>query len=546
MHSRSKFTTPALFVLLLTLGALSLGGQGTESKDGPIAGTLVNSVTGLAISEAEVTLRQLDSRPGLTRTTDAQGRFRFDAVPFGRYTLQATKPGYARMSYGSTAIGNPGRVLAIASDRGITGLEYKLTPLGVIQGKVVDKNGEPVPKVTLACGYVDIYGAPPTMEPLKNLTDDRGEFRLSDMPAGRYFVQALPQPGTNLPAFYPSAGTFGEAQPIDLATGQEASGIKITLREVPVFHIKGKVTGAAENTALSDLDLLLFIKDEGGQLKLGQGYADVLSRRVGGSRAVRADGTFELSNVEPGFYELAAVATVSKNRVTLGRAVVNVGDRDLADVLLPLGDFVQMSLRLQSDSDQDLSGVSCSILGLPMDGDPTTLAIMGTTGSNRIFTYDRAIPQKYVLTAKCQPRPWVVKAAFLEGNERAQDILDAGLNLAAGRVVVNLVLSKETGVVVVNVKDKAVPAPSRWVTLIPEPPQPGKFVHERSGWSDEDGRLVIQNVTPGDYRVYAWQQSSAAASCLNPMFLERFTAQSTKVTVKAGEQIRVEAKSIEP
>jgi hypothetical protein len=79
----------------------------------------------------------------LAATTDAQGNFSFAHVKPGRYTMSGSKAGYANTAYGATDLGNSGRVLMVGSDQSITGLEYKLTPLGIIQGKVVNRKGEP-------------------------------------------------------------------------------------------------------------------------------------------------------------------------------------------------------------------------------------------------------------------------------------------------------------------------------------------------------------------------------------------------------------------
>jgi hypothetical protein len=545
--------TLASALRLSLVGALSLAGQVEDPGEGILSGRVLNSVTGQPVGSVDLALAPAGSVARQSTTADAQGNFRFDRVKFGRYTLQARKAGFAPISYGAAAIGNPGRVLTMASDRGISGLDFRLIPLAAIQGKVINRNGDPVPGVTIACGFVDSYGAPPTMEPLRNLTDDRGEFRMSDMPPGRYYVQALPsQPmrpakggvGAELPAFYPSAGKFSEAQPIVLTPGQEASGIKITLREAPVFHVRGKVTGAVANVDLSGLDLLLLPKNEEGGPLFGKSYAQVISRRVGGSSAVRPDGTFDLGGLEQGLYELVAVAQGGQQ--CLGRVTLNVADRDVAGVALQLGAFVQVSFRIQPD--REVNDASCNLTAYPLEGDLAMLTIVGKTGSDGVFAYDHAIAAKYALAARCKPEGWVVKSARLEGGAGVQDVFDEGLNLSGilNNAVVNLVLSKDAGIVVATVSEDGAPAQGRWVTMIPDPPAPGKVLHEMSGWSDEEGRLILKSAAPGDYRVYAWREASLATSSVNLPFLKRFEAQSSKVTVRAGEQVRVETRTVQP
>jgi hypothetical protein len=95
-----------------------------------------------------------------------------------------------------------------------------LVPPSAIQGKVIDRDGNPVAGTAIAFGFVNVYGVPPVMEPVAVQTDVRGEFCVALMQAGRYYVQAIPvRPGASLPAYYLSAGVFGEAQPVLVRSG---------------------------------------------------------------------------------------------------------------------------------------------------------------------------------------------------------------------------------------------------------------------------------------------------------------------------------------
>jgi hypothetical protein len=506
----------------------------------------VNSATGQPVRAVELSLAASGRGEALATTTDAEGKFRFDRVKPGRYSLRGSKAGYERGNYGATDFGGRGRTLAV-TNQDITGLEFRLIPLGIIQGKVLNRNGDPVPGVTIACGFEDMYGAPPTMEPLKNATDERGEFRLPDMPPGRYYVQALPPPparpgdeGANLPAYYPAAANFSEAQAIPLRAGQEASGIKITLREAPVYRVRGKVTGAVWRGAYSDLDLFLVPRADAGGPMLGKTYSRAISQRVGGSHAVQPDGSFELHGVERGEYEL-----VSSFQAPVARVAVSVTNRDVEGVIVPLGDIVQLSVRFQAE--RETTGLSCAVLVYPLDNDPALADMAGQTRIDSLLTF-RAMPGKYAPMVRCQPGNWALKSARLEAGVGAQDVLDAGVDLSgiSGSATLTVVVGQGVGTVVATVKDGDKPAPGKWLTLIPDPSRPGRAGLEASGWSDDAGRVVMAGVAPGDYRVYAWRQASVSESSVHPEFLKRFEAQSAKVTVRAGEQAQVETRIIQP
>jgi len=85
------------------------------------------------------------------------------------------------------------------------------------------------------------------------------------------------------------------------------------------------------------------------------------------------------------------------------------------DVLLAAGRISsRMSLRPSIGSDQESPGVSCALRALPWMAIRTTPGNYGSTESDGICTYDRAIPQKYVLPANNVTSAWVVKVCFLE------------------------------------------------------------------------------------------------------------------------------------
>jgi hypothetical protein len=330
--SNAASTVAAIFI-----GAACAGGQALQPA-GVISGKVTNSVTGQPISDAGVSLTPVGQGAAVSAKTDIEGVFRFEGLNPGRYTLRGSMTGFINESFN----GPTPRPLLLEPNRSIT-VEYKLTPRGALVGKVVDRNGEPVRKAVIACGYVNVYGSPPTMDPpTVNVTDDRGEFRIPDMPPGsRFYLQAIPAPEnlpaklgggkirSDLPAFYPSAGRFAEAQPVPLAPGQDATGIKITLREAPVFKVSGRLQGAVPNSRLSDLDLFLIPKaEEGAPVLTGtRAYYQALARTVGGVGAIRPNGAFELDGVERGLYDLVAVGLVGRSLESVGRVTVNVGDR---------------------------------------------------------------------------------------------------------------------------------------------------------------------------------------------------------------------------
>src|SRR5262245_3785310 len=111
------------------IGALAEARQ-QQPRDQPspvVAGTAV--ISGVVTTDerspqparkARVTLNAVDrSVPGRTETTDDAGRFTFRAVPAGRFTLDVTKPGYLKMSYGARRPERNGTPLAVSAGQQI-------------------------------------------------------------------------------------------------------------------------------------------------------------------------------------------------------------------------------------------------------------------------------------------------------------------------------------------------------------------------------------------------------------------------------------------
>src|SRR5712691_3929547 len=149
--------------------------------------------------------------------TDAAGRFEI-AVASDRSALVASKTGYARSEV-TPAAGTP--------------IEIRLRRAAAISGRVVDEFGDPVPNARLLAETVPRSGAT-TRITVQTITDDRGEYRLSGLPAGVFAVSMVritlasttgqdrrgPQQ-----IYYPGAATLRDAEALPLGVGEDRSGI---------------------------------------------------------------------------------------------------------------------------------------------------------------------------------------------------------------------------------------------------------------------------------------------------------------------------------
>ena len=163
-----------------------------------VAGQVLSAADGHPIPSAIVTLN--DTRSGQTSAsarTDADGRYRFDPQPAGKYSIRAAAPGYLSAAYQE----HDGFSTAIVLGAGLAtdGLTLSLTPSAIIAGRVLDEAGDPVQH-----GQITLYrenanrSRPGDAEDDSNRiqrtrtaqTNDDGTFEFAGVAPGRFFLSA--------------------------------------------------------------------------------------------------------------------------------------------------------------------------------------------------------------------------------------------------------------------------------------------------------------------------------------------------------------------
>jgi len=116
--------------------------------------------------------------------TDQEGLYRITRVGSGNYLVAPVAPNLVI----ADSTGNPqGQSVIITESENVEGINFDLVPGGVITGRVVDSEGQP-----LIEQFVAILPADERSQRGPNApgvaTDDRGVYRIFGLPAGRYKV----------------------------------------------------------------------------------------------------------------------------------------------------------------------------------------------------------------------------------------------------------------------------------------------------------------------------------------------------------------------
>jgi protocatechuate 3,4-dioxygenase beta subunit len=161
---------------------------------GVIAGTVLTEGSGTAVRRARVTLTAPELRGSRTATTGDQGAFSFTALPAGRYSLSASKPGYVNISYGARRAGRPGTPIQLLDGQKMEKAVLSLPKGAVVTGVVMDEHGEPSPGTQVRVMRAVMRTGERTYEQAgQDQTDDRGIYRIYGLQPGDYIVNAMPR-----------------------------------------------------------------------------------------------------------------------------------------------------------------------------------------------------------------------------------------------------------------------------------------------------------------------------------------------------------------
>lgn len=269
-----------------------------------ISGRVVAADTGRPIRWATVRMVSERGRQ-FAATTDPQGRFTFNALPAGTYSLDAAAERYLRMYLGGqpyTGVSAviPRRLMLKDGER-FDKADFSLPRGGAIEGRLLDEFGEPAPGLVVQLSQLMYAGGRRRLMPTgprPEPTDDRGHFRLHGLSPGTYYVSALSgvfaeqaETGGFAPTYYPGTSDISGAQPIKLGLGQEIMNLSFALTPARMARISGRVIDERGNPVRGTLSL--HVADSTGLTDF------FMARGIS-----NPDGSFVFRNVPPGNFTL--------------------------------------------------------------------------------------------------------------------------------------------------------------------------------------------------------------------------------------------------
>ena len=483
-------------------------------------------------------------------TSDANGNFVFEAVSPGRYNLSAQRSGFISQNYGARSAFNtgPGAVLTLAPGQAMKGLNFKLIPQGVITGRVVDSDGDPVQGAQIRVMRVFRVRGQRRLSPTGGSgTDDQGDYRVANLSPGTYFVVAdninprmfaqyetvrpgrTPNHQSNVATYYPNGLDAASATPVEITPGSELRGIEIQMRREAVYSIRGLlIDGATGKPVAANVNARP--KDS-----LGFGIG------MGGTNS-REDGTFELRNLLPGVYLLFAAS----NNGAQGTATeeITIMDSDLTGVKLALTQGATMTgtIKLEGASPEARTNVNVRPNILLRGAEVSNRSSGAQSKPDGTFELQGIAPAKYFVYVDNLPDGMYVKSVRSGG----QGVTHTPLDLTSGvSGTLDILFSPHAAEVTGTVRNSdGETLPGVQVTLWPKEVQPNKMLGGTiTSATDQHGDFRIASLAPGDYFVASWEELEQGFS--NDIdFLRRFTAQAVAVTLAEGAHQSAQPKLI--
>jgi protocatechuate 3,4-dioxygenase beta subunit len=486
-----------------------------------IEGQAANATTGAPVKKADLRLQRVDlnSNTGAMQTsystsTDAGGKFAMKDIEPGKYRLSVTANGFVRASYGARGPNRPGTTLSLDAGQHVKEVDFKLTPHGVITGRIVDQDGDPVARVSVqAQSYRRMDGRKQLVPSGSAGTNDLGEYRIFGLAPGKYYLsatynQAIYEPTLDrsatpppeegyVPTYYPAGIDLAAAAAVEVTPGAEIHGMNIALSKTRTVRVRGHVNNPGGGK--QNVSIMLTPRGE------------AVWQNMAGRRSTDPQGNFEVRGVRPGAYTLVAQSFDGTRSMTALEAI-DVGGQNLDNIAVTLSPGAELAGQIKAEGPEgiDLTGIHISLR--PRDTTAMYMVAMpnGHVKDDGSFTLTQVLQEHYDVFVSGLPDGYYVKSVRAGDDEVRDSGLDATSGAPASLTVTISPGAGEIDGMVQNDKQEA--AAGALVVLIPND---AKRRERREAYktasTDQYGRFALKSVDPGEYKLYAWDDIESGA-----------------------------------
>jgi len=559
-------------------GPLGAGGQGPfggrgrlgmPPRDNPqqatgtsrIVGRVVAADTGSPVRRAQIRVTSTESRFNRVVTTDGEGRYELLNLPAGRYRLFVNRAGFVALEYGQARPFESGKPLDLADGQAMEKVDFSLPRGSVITGRITDEFGDPMTDVQVqAMRYQFVNGE----RQLANAgraaqTDDLGQYRIFGLMPGDYIVRASlrqnngnqnePDPVGYPGTYYPGVLDITQAQTVAVTLGQELSSVGFPLMPARLSRVSGTVMGS-DGRPLT-----------GGRVMLrprGANNLAALRNAIGSSNQVRADGTFQLTNVPPGDYMLDVqqrpqnarnIQEVNLSELEFASVPLSVsGDIDGLTIVTTPGVTVSGRVVYQGGTPSQQSN-NMQVTATPSTGGSSPLTMLvaaralggGRVNADGAFEL-RGIAGPSVIRVQGAPSGWALKSVVIEGT----DVTDKAFEFKPGNNISGAIITLTNRVTELSgsVRDgRGQPVADYVVVVFPEDNKLWGALsrYVQTSRPNQNGTFTIKALPPGRY-VAAVVPSLENGTQNDPALLEQLRMGAETFSLADGQTLNLNLK----
>jgi protocatechuate 3,4-dioxygenase beta subunit len=516
-----------------------------------VEGQVVNSETGGPVNKASLALFPMANGAGRAALSDASGRFAFQNVSPGTYRMM-----FSRSGYRTAGTVNDFPIISLERGQKQTGILLRATPLGIVAGRVLDGDGDPVAHAPVQLSrFQYVQGRKQLTRADSATTNDLGEYRFFDVDPGKYLVSAtasrmlqistrtgdstttnramfVVDPGGDedyAVTFYPGTRDPATAARIDIAPGAQIQNINIGVLKTRTVSVRGRIGNPALGERLS--------------VTLAPRNSQAPGALTRGATVDRL-GNFELTNVLPGSYVLTATISQPGKPAYQAREFLEVGTSNVDGVGFPISPPTEVRGRIRVEGQYALVFSNLRVSLALRDGDTSFGATNGKVNDDGSFLLESVSLERYDVVLAGLPNGCYVKA-IRAGDA---DVLAAGLDRTGGvggqiEIVVNPHAGQISGAIRNPRTDQ--PAGGAAVALIPQ--EKGRRERDtfyQTATADQAGRFILRGISPGEYKVFAWEQIEAGGAYMDPEFVKPVEDKGLPVTIREGDKPEIQLNAI--
>jgi len=538
-----------------------------QNGDGTIEGIVKRIDNGTPIRDVRITLiaSTVDNPQTISQLTtisDAAGGFVFRKLPHGHYRVDAERENY----YGPAAGDKIPIVSVRATLDAITpkaSVSIALMPSGTITGSLRDPRDQPAVNVEVrAMRFIYKYGRPTLLPAKVTHTSDRGEFRLSGLPAAEYYVRAGGPSSNAFPIDPAFASMFGKSNAIGALTyypgttdPELAAMVKVQgddevtanfrlLLPATVTKVSGTVVNATTGQPSDAVGFLLIPRD---RTRTDDNMSGTM---IPNEAQDKADGRFQITTSQIGLYDLMPVvpirtvnnsaAAASGNPTTYtGRTTVALGTRDLDGLTITVTSPATIDLHVQTESVPPISLRDRTINLTPLEGLFSASPIRRNVVLTQSLGMDGKLKFLNVPDGEYAISVGIIDGVYVSDIRQGQNSVYNSGTISVHRdsadPVVIVLRSGGAKVEGVVVGPDGRPATSGKVTLIPQGERRANALLYRFT-SLRDGRFSFVDIAPGVYKLFGWETIPFGAE-QNVGFVSRYESQGRAVSLTSGSGV---------